>query len=133
MLRLLHQDAAVGIFLDEAHDWLYVEWQPRQDPHTVRTGCATVLAHVRQQGCRRALNDSRLVCTLWADSAEWVGTEFFAQLTEAGLEYLAWVYSHSIYGRLSISQTLAYAQQPTIQTFDDCAAAAAWLQTCRVG
>ncbi|GAB3830430.1 hypothetical protein [Hymenobacter jeollabukensis] len=131
MLRHLYHDEALRLDYDPDHRWLYADWQPRQDVRTAHRGCATLLHYARQQGCCKVLNDNRLVCTLWADAAEWVGTAFMRELSESGVQYFAWVYAQSIYGRLSINQALAYAEQPTIRAFDDYTAAANWLDSCR--
>ncbi|MCC3156729.1 hypothetical protein LJ737_05735 [Hymenobacter sp. 15J16-1T3B] len=130
MLRHLYHDEAVRLDYDPDHRWLYADWQPRQDVRKVQLGCATLLHYAREHGCHKVLNDNRLVCSLWADAAEWVGTDFLRELSESGVQYIAWVYAQSIYGRLSINQALAYAQQPTIRAFDDVEAAAAWLDSC---
>jgi hypothetical protein len=112
---------------DARREWLIIIWQPQQDVDTSRHGCAVVLECVRRHRCRRILNDSRAVCSFWADAAESIGTHFAAELVAAGIERAAWLNGASIYDQLSTRQTMAYVTQPLAQVFDDYQEAVHWL------
>jgi hypothetical protein len=127
MEQPLYADTTLQIAYDAAHSWLYINWQHAQDRQSVEQGCARILDCLHQRPCSKVLNDNRLVCSLWTDSAEWVGSYYLPQLAEAGVRKLAWINARSLYGRLSTSQAVAYAQRPLTRLFDDYDEAARWL------
>ncbi|UYZ62696.1 hypothetical protein [Hymenobacter weizhouensis] len=126
--RLLHQLPHISIYYDYLNDWLYVDWTGDQDLESVQGGCLLMLECLRQERCRKVLNDNTRVTSMWSDAAEWGGRVWFPAMTEAGLEYFAWVYSPNIYSRLSTDLTLQHTTRPLIFTFDDLATAQAWLR-----
>ncbi|RTQ49657.1 hypothetical protein EJV47_12630 [Hymenobacter gummosus] len=126
--RLLYRDAVISVAYDEAEQWLLAEWQAEQDAFTVQAGALRMLELLRQQGCRKVLNDNRRVQTTWADAAEWGGRVWFPLMIEAGLEYFAWVYSPNVYSRLSTDLTLQHTAKPVVRTFDSIEAARTWLR-----
>jgi hypothetical protein len=128
MQQLLYTSAVLSIEADEQHGWLYTNWRTAPNMPIVQRGCAAILDCVQQTSSPQILNDNRLVCTLWADAAEWVGRTFLPQLAEAGVRQLAWINARSIYGRLSTSQAMAYAERPHTRLFDDYDEAADWLR-----
>lgn len=129
MLQLLHESLVLSLAFDTEEGWLYANWQKVQNPGDVQTGCATILQGVRQTRSHCILNDNRQVYAFWAEAAEWVGRTYLPQLAAAGVRRLAWINAHSIYGRFSINQALAYVEQPHTRLFDDYDEAAAWLRS----
>ncbi|OON67734.1 hypothetical protein [Hymenobacter sp. CRA2] len=127
-LRLLHQDSVISISYDYSNDWLYADWQAEQDDFSVQAGALKMLGLLRQERCRKVLNDNRRVQTIWSDASEWGGKVWFPLMAEAGLEYFAWVYSPNIYSRLSTDLTLAHTEKPVVMTFDNIDTASAWLR-----
>ncbi|RTQ49656.1 hypothetical protein EJV47_12625 [Hymenobacter gummosus] len=128
MLRLLYHSPTLSIEADEYHGWLYANWRHVPGLPAVQGGCAAILDCLQQTGYCRILNDNRLVCSLWAEAAEWVGRTFMPQLDAAGVRHLAWINARSMYGRLSSSQAVAYTERPHTRLFDDYAEAVAWLR-----
>lgn len=127
-MQLLHECPILSIAFDDHEGWLYANWQEVQGLADVQSGCAAILGYVQEIGTDKLLNDNRQVYALWAEAAEWVGLTYLPQLADAGVRRLAWINAHSIYGRLSTSQTLAYVDQPRTQLFDDYDEAVAWLR-----
>lgn len=127
-LRLLHEDSTIAIYFDYQESWLYVDWIGDQDGDSVKAGALRMLELLRQEQCRKVLNDNRRVTSMWADAAVWGGTEWFPAMTEAGLEYFAWVYSPNVYSRLSTDLTLQHTTRPVVLTFDSMDTATAWLR-----
>lgn len=127
MPSLVHDDEVLRVEYDAHYDWLIITWQPAQNVHTSRHGCAVILNCLGRYPCRRLLNDSRAVCTLWADAAENIGTHFAATLVERGVKRTAWVNGYNIYDQLSTRQTMAYVTQPLVRVFDDYQEAVCWL------
>ena len=128
MLQLLHESPILTVSFDTDERWIYANWENVQSISDVQTGCVLILEHVQQTGSRRILNDNRQVFTLWAEAAEWVGRTYLQQLAAAGVQRLAWINAHSIYGRLSASQAIVYVEKPHAQLFDDYNEAVAWLR-----
>lgn len=128
-LRPLHQDESISIYYDYANEWLYVDWQDNQDLHSVQAGAMKMLELLKEERCRKVLNDNRRVQTIWADAAEWGGKVWFPLMAEGGCEYFAWIYSSNIYSRLSTDLTLQNTQAGIIiLTFDNFDTASSWLR-----
>ncbi|UOQ53510.1 hypothetical protein [Hymenobacter cellulosivorans] len=127
--RLLYETSQIIIRYDYFAEWLDVEWIGDQDYESVVSGATKMLECVRQERCRKVLNDNTLVTSMWADAAEWGGKEWFPAMREAGCEFFAWVYSPNVYSRLSTDLTLQYTSAGiVVLTFDDITIAQTWLQ-----
>ena len=127
-LQILFEEPTITIAYDHLNDWLYADWHGEQDLASVQHGALEMLRLMRQQRCHKVLNDNTRVTSMWSEAAEWSGKEFFPELTAAGLQYFAWVYSPNLYSRLSTDLTLQFTVgSPVIATFDDMATAKAWL------
>ena len=127
MQRLI-SNSILTIDFDHTDNWLYVDWAERQDFQSVKAGCLQMLDTLKAERCTKVLNDNWRVQTIWAEAAEWGGNVWFPAMAEAGLEYFAWVYSPSLYSRLSTDQTLQHTSRPIIATFDDIDVARRWLR-----
>ena len=127
-LQLLSNEPYLAISYDHSHEWLYAEWQGDQDLASVQQGAGHLLRLLQQQRCSKVLNDNRRVTSMWSEAAEWGGREWFPAMTEAGLQYFAWVYSPNVFSRLSTDLTLQFTEgNAVVATFDDLTTAAAWL------
>jgi hypothetical protein len=127
-LRLLHEDSSLSISYDYLNDWLYVDWQPMQDLHSVQQGCLKMLELLKSERCHKVLNDNRRVETIWAEAAEWGGKVWFPAMADGGCEYFAWIYSPNLYSRLSTDRTMEYTIRPVVVAFDSIDTATVWLQ-----
>lgn len=127
-LRTLFETSYITISYDYLNDWLHADWTGDQNLETVQTGALQMLQCLRDERCRKVLNDNTRVTSMWSDAAEWGGKEWFPAMTEAGLEYFAWVYSPNVFSRLSTDLTLQHTTRPVVLTFDNVETAAAWLR-----
>ncbi|MCC2547280.1 hypothetical protein LJY25_12560 [Hymenobacter sp. BT175] len=127
-LRTLFEAEYLTVSFDYLNEWFYLDWKGEQDLASVQQGCEQVWLLFQNEQCRRAINDTSHVTGMWSDAAEWVGREFLPQVADAGLEYIAWVYSPDVYSRLSTDLTLQMATKPVVVAFDDLPTAIAWLK-----
>ncbi|MBD2724600.1 MULTISPECIES: hypothetical protein [Hymenobacter] len=128
-LQTLLEESHITISYDHLNEWLLADWQGDQDLVSVQRGALDMLRLLRQQRCHKVLNDNTRVTSMWSEAAEWGGKVWFPAMTEAGLQYFAWVYSPNLYSRLSTDLTLQFAEgNPVVSTFDDLDTAKAWLQ-----
>lgn len=128
LLRPLLQSPTIEISFDHQNDWLYAEWIGDQNLETVQQGCLQMLDYMKAERSHKVLNDNRLVTSMWSDAAEWGGHVWFPSMTDAGLEYFAWVYSPNVFSRLSTDLTLQHTTRPVVLPFDSMDTAQAWLK-----
>jgi hypothetical protein len=107
---------------------LYVDWTGDQTKESVMRGCELMLHFVKEEKCRKVLNDNTHVTSIWSDASEWVAQDWFPRMHAAGLDFFAWVYSPNIYSKLSTDKALAYSTKTLVITFSSVPAAAEWLQ-----
>ena len=127
-LRILLDTSSITIAHDLCNQWLYVDWKGRHNEHSVRVGCKQVLEFLRLTKCQKILNDNTNVIGDWQEASKWLGEEFIHCLTEAGLRYLAWVYSPDYLSRRAVDATLAFVSCPMVVSFEDLASAYTWLR-----
>lgn len=128
-LQTLLDEPHITIAYDHLNEWLLADWHGDQDLASVRHGGCEMLRLLRLQRCHKALNDNTLVTSMWSDAAQWAGKEWFPAITDAGLQYFAWVYSPNLYSRLSTDLTLQFTVgNPIVSTFDDIETAKSWLR-----
>ncbi|WP_143435087.1 hypothetical protein [Hymenobacter roseosalivarius] len=89
-----------------------------------------LLACLRRFPCQKLLNDSSGVTGDWKLAAKWIGEYFFPLLADAGLHYMAWVYSPNYFSRRAINLALSFVRQPVIVVvnFEEVASAYTWLR-----
>ncbi|MBC7447936.1 MAG: hypothetical protein H7330_07735 [Hymenobacteraceae bacterium] len=129
-MQLLLDTSSITISLDHVENWFHAEWKGLQDLQSVQWGALEMLRFLKQEHCRKVFNDNRLVTSIWADAAEWGGRTWFPQMTAAGLQYFAWVYSPNVYSRLSTDLTLEQTtgDGPIVATFENIETARNWLR-----
>lgn len=128
-LQTLLEESYITLTYDHLNEWLYADWRGNQDLASVQHGALEILRLMKLQRCQKLLNDNTRVTSMWSEAAEWGGKEWFPLITEAGLQYFAWVYSPNLYSRLSTDLTLQFtAGNPVVATFDDIDTAKAWLR-----
>ena len=128
-LQTLLDTPHITISYDHLEEWLLADWHGDQDLASVQHGAMEMLRPMSQHRCRKVLNDNTRVSSMWSEAAEWGGKVWFPAMTEAGLQYFAWVYSVNVYSRLSTDLTLQFTgSSPVVSTFDDIDTAKAWLR-----
>lgn len=132
-LHVLLDISSICITHDLCKGWLYVDWKGPQGPESVRWGCEQIHVFLRSSGCHKILNDNTNATGDWERAARWIGQEFLPTLAASGLEYVAWVYSPDYASRRAIDLTLSFITVPMVVSFEDVAAAYAWLLSTKRG
>jgi hypothetical protein len=128
-LRVLRELPYLSIYHDYVNDWIYADWHGGLSPETAREGGEAVLALIAAVGCRKLLNDNSRVTDMWVETHEWRAMNVFPRLHEAGLQFVAWVYSANLYSRLSVDRSLDQLSQPLTLAFEEVTVAIGWLRT----
>ncbi|QNF35667.1 hypothetical protein HUW51_24240 [Adhaeribacter swui] len=122
----------VEIWYDAEHQWIYVDWIGSQNLHTIQQGSQKILGFLKEKNCSKILNNNHQVKGPWLDACYYVADELLPQLTEAGLNYLAWIQSPNPYSQYSTEQTLeatSLAIKNQISTFQSLPVAKEWLKS----
>lgn len=128
--ELLYRDEHIAIEYSTADDWIYVNWRGYQNYDTVVAGCETMLKVMQEQACYKILNNNTFVEGQWSAAAKWGADVWFPAMRKAGLKWFAWIYSPSVFSRLSTDKTLKMAENPDyINVFDDIDLAKDWLRS----
>jgi hypothetical protein len=128
MSVLLFQDTYLSLYHDDTLSCIYADWHGFQTLASVQEGCERLLEEMVQHNCHKVLNDNTRVEGIWSSAAEWVGTDWFPRLRQAGMTCFAWVYSPSMFSRLSADKSLRFTYDTSgIEVFDSIEDARKWL------
>jgi hypothetical protein len=109
--HLLHDSPTLSIYYDPVHDWIYMDWKGQQSVESIKAGCNLLLGFLKSERCKKVLNDNTRVTNIWSDAAPWIAREFFPKAAQAGLTYIAWIYSPDQFSRLSTDEVMALNQE----------------------
>jgi hypothetical protein len=128
----LFEDTYLRIDLDPEGGWLYADWTGYQTVGTVQEGCERMLELMREHHLHAVLNDNTRVVGIWSGAAEWVATDWFPRMSQAGLRCFAWVYSPTRFSQISTDETLSFVDPDAIgvKVFHDAGEAKEWLRGC---
>jgi len=126
----VYQNSTITIGYNSACNRIDVDWTGFQDVGSVKNGCLNMLGFINRNKCDRILNDNTNVIGTWSEASEWVGEVYFPMMEQAGVKYLAWVFSPSVFSQLSARKSLDVAST-YIETeiFTDMRLAEEWLQS----
>lgn len=123
-----YQDSHITITYNKVRKQLEADWTGFQNLESVKQGCLTVLSMMVKNSCYKLINDNSNVLGTWADAAEWVGESYFPMLEQAGVKYIAWVFSSSIFSQLSAKKSLDIAVTNVVtHFFTDIVEAEQWM------
>lgn len=126
---ILFQDTSITIAFDEVLCCIHANWTGYQTLCSVQEGCERILEGMTQHDCDKVLNDNTNVQGIWSSAAEWVGTDWFPRMRQAGMKAFAWVYSPSMFSRLSTDKSLRFTYDTNgIEVFDNIHEARKWLE-----
>jgi hypothetical protein len=130
--KRLHASPELDIDLDLKNKCLYANWKGFQLIESVKNGCEKMLLFLQKHDCHHVLNDNTNVSGVWSGASEWVATDWFPRMKDAGLKKFAWVYSPSYFSRLSTDKTLEATppellKENIIEVFTDIEEAREWL------
>jgi hypothetical protein len=126
------KDASITISINEAQKYIYADWTGYQTLQTVQEGCERILDAMVHQSYSKVLNDNTRVEGIWSSAAEWVGADWFPRLKQAGMKAFGWVYSPSMFSRLSTDKSLRFTYDTRgIEVFDKFTDAENWLTSVK--
>jgi hypothetical protein len=102
----LYQDDFINIHYDAARALLEVDWRGFQNMETVKRGGMKILEMLKENKCHKVLNDNTHVLGSWSEAADWASAEWFPMMENAGLQKFAWIYSASVFSRLSAQKSV---------------------------
>jgi PAS domain S-box-containing protein len=125
-----YQNSFITINYNEANQRLDVDWTGFQNMESVQHGCLVLLKMLIKHQCNKIVNDNRNVLGTWSEAAEWVGLEWFPRAEEAGLKYLAWIFSNSAFSQLSAKKSIDVMTGSVVtQFFTDMQPAEEWINS----
>ncbi len=86
--QIIFQQDFISIEADSINDWIYAEWKGYQTEASVKEGCMQILDAAKKFNFNKILNDNSSVIGIWTPAAHWVATEWFPEVTEAGIKNL---------------------------------------------
>jgi len=126
--KQFYNDSHITVLYNKNKQRLDVNWTGFQDFITVQAGCYKMLELIKANQVTRIMNDNREVVGTWSEASEWVGTEFFPMMEQAGVKHLAWIFSGSVFSQLSAKKSLDVAVGSIVtQSFTDIALAEEWI------
>lgn len=121
----------VKIYSDEENQLICNEWIGFLKKEQVIPGALKVLELIRQTNAPYMLNDGSKNTGPWADSNEWIATEWMPQAVSSGMKYFAQVLSPNIFSQLSAQQMEANAAGFQMKMFESAETARKWLEEMR--
>ena len=126
--KLLVSQNNIDIYYDNSDDWIYADWKGYQTVGFVQDGCEQILDCMVDMGTSKVLNDNTNVEGIWIGAADWVATDWFPRMRQAGLKHFAWVYSPARLSQVSTDETLKRALPHVANMFRNVDEAAEWLR-----
>ncbi|ALI99478.1 hypothetical protein [Rufibacter tibetensis] len=126
--QLIFQDTYISIAYHAEEQYVLADWIGFQTKQSVLDGCERIMETMQHFECSKVLNDNTNVEGIWSSAAEWVGSEWFPRMRLAGMKKFAWVYSPSMFSRLSTDKSLRFTYDTTgIEVFESMNEAKEWL------
>lgn len=124
-MELIESVDHLNIYYDAEKDFLYCRWMGFQETQKIMDSGSRILAHVKERGVHRVLNDNREVKGPWQEAARWASSDWFPAMIDAGLKHFAWILSPDIFAQ--ISAEVAMNQTTVVCTFTTYKKARDWL------
>jgi hypothetical protein len=106
---------------------LMADWSGWLDTTRGKGGCNIVLEHTKSLGAKKLLN-SNIKVTGHSGDTEWLSRVWLPSLSNAGIMYMAWLYSLEFFTQLQIDKAISHCESMTIQTFFAEEDALLWLE-----
>jgi|GEM_PF-581279 len=132
-LTELYRESFIVVSLDRDGSMLYADWLGYQSVDSIRQGCEKILELMLKHRAYEVLNDNTRVLGIWRFAAEWMASDWFPRMNQAGLHAFAWVYSPTKLSQVSTDTTLSLMEPDAfnIKVFHDKEEAVVWLRACR--
>jgi hypothetical protein len=102
------------------------------EPNLVQHNGEKILQFLQEKHCCKILNNNQQLIGPWLDACSYVANDMLPRLKEAGLKYLAWVYSPNVYSQYSADKVLeaaSLAVKDQVNFFYSLTLAQEWLQS----
>jgi len=127
--KTLYKSKYGEILFDPEHNWLYVNWANAQTPESIREIGDNMVAGLKNEGVAKILNDNRMVKGSWTHSTDYIKSEWFPIIFDAGLKYFAWILSPDVFSKFATNKVLESVDESKVKTFKDINEATKWLQS----
>lgn len=126
----LFADNIISIFYNQDAAWLYSRWEGERSLQNLVSGGNQILHYLKETGSNKMILDS----TNFLGKTEEViineGTEFARRLSEAGLEYMAWIFGDTSLIQTTADQILTReTTEVIVLNFDNIRLAEIWLRS----
>jgi len=128
--RTLTAEGAISISFNETHNYLNVNWTGGHDLDSVKLGCKKVLAFLQSYKTKKMLVDTSFIVGIWPQAGKWMAAEWYPELEEAGIKFIACVYLQGSFSQFSIKK--CFEEQGKIlvtKLFTDCDSAENWIDS----
>jgi hypothetical protein len=100
-VELRHAMGDVYVTIQQKADYIEAKWSGHITADEVVSAAQAYLELVRSSGCPKLLNDKSDVTGDWEEANDWLQYEWLPRAKEAGLRYLAHVYSFNMFSKLA--------------------------------
>lgn len=112
-----YQDNNITLQYSAEYNYVVADWTGFQTADTVKRGCMQMLNLVKANSATKILNNNTHVQGTWSEASDWVGQDFFPILEQAGVNYVAWIFSPSIFSQLSAQKSVDVMQGNVLAQF----------------
>ncbi|WP_461489473.1 hypothetical protein [Pontibacter sp. HJ8] len=130
-LQLSHMLGDVYVTLQQKQDYIEAKWSGHITANDVVCAAQAYLELLRSSGCPKLMNDKSDITGDWQEANDWIQFEWMPKAVAAGLRYMAHVYSHNMFSRLSARDLLTrLTPELCMQNFNEREEAEIWLAGC---
>src|SRR5688500_18950945 len=104
--RLLYSESFIIVRYDVIMDVIYASWKGAHTEETIQKGYSKLLESVREHSCKGIIDDHSQISGIWAGSAEWVANKWVPEVFQAGVKYIACIFSNHIFSKRSTEKVL---------------------------
>lgn len=120
---------SLSIITNEQDKIVETDWKGFHNYDSVKAGTIKISEIVAAKSYAKLLNNNLNVLGNWSDAAEWVGTVGFPLIENAGIKYVAWIYSPATFGQLAAEKSINLVDGNIItKTFTTINEARDWLR-----
>jgi len=114
---------------DRENGWIYARWIGPQTLGTVMEGGLAYVDMLREEPCRRLLNDHTELEGLFTRANDWVAQVWTPLIIQAGLRYFAQVLSRDVFAQISMENLHhRIGDKFEMRLFNNLPAAREWLK-----
>jgi two-component system CheB/CheR fusion protein len=120
---------ALSIITNEQDKIVETDWKGFHNYDSVKAGTIKISEIVAVKRYAKLLNNNLNVLGNWSEAAEWVGTVGFPLIENAGIKYVAWIYSPATFSQLAAQKSINLVDGNIItKTFTTINEAREWLR-----